>query len=101
MVALLFVRGLLQSGKIPRKTKILLGLGKVKEFLKKSGKFFDILKVSEKLGNLLVKSNVLHTKSSQKQKEIENVGRKISMAFSPLTPFSAKWHLQILLSNAR
>ena len=46
--------------------------GKVREFRKKSGKFFDTVKFSEKFWNLLVRSNALCTKSSQKWKEVEN-----------------------------
>ena len=34
------------SGKSQEKTKIIQGKGKVKEFFKKSGKIFDIVKVS-------------------------------------------------------
>ena len=33
------------------KTEIFHGQGKVREFFKKSGKIFDIVKVSEKSGN--------------------------------------------------
>lgn len=44
---------------------------KLGKFLK-SGKLVDIIKVSEKSGNLLVKSNALHTKYSQRRKEVEN-----------------------------
>lgn len=44
---------------------------KLGKFLK-SGKLFDIIKVSEKSGNLLVKSNALHTKYSKRRKEVEN-----------------------------
>ena len=61
------------QGKSQGKTKIFQGQGKVREFLKKSGKVFDIVKVSEKPGNLLVKSlNALCAKSSQKHKGVEN-----------------------------
>ena len=56
------------------KTKIFQGQGKVRKFLKKSWKFFDIVKVSEKSGNLLA----LRTKSSQKRKEVENEEKNIS-----------------------
>ena len=37
----------------------------------KSGNFFDFIKVSEKSGNLLVKTNAFCTKSSQKGKKVE------------------------------
>ena len=43
--------GLPRSRKSQGKTKIFQGQGKVREFLKKSGKIFDIVKVSEKSGN--------------------------------------------------
>ena len=59
--------------------KIIQGQGKVREFLKMSGKFFDIVKVSEKSGNLLVKSNALGTKCNQKQKEVENEEKNINI----------------------
>ena len=67
-----FYTGLSRSGKRQGKTKIFQGQGKVREFFSKSGKFFDIVKVSEKSENLLVKSNALRTKSSQRWKEVEN-----------------------------
>ena len=51
------------SGKSQGKSKIFQCQRKVREFLKKSGKFFDIIKVSEKSGNLWVKSNAMCTKS--------------------------------------
>ena len=44
--------GLLRSGKSQGKSRIFQGQRKVREFLKKSGKFFDIIKVSEESGNL-------------------------------------------------
>ena len=44
---------------------------------RKKGKFFDIVKPNEKLGDLLVKSNALRTKSSQRQKEVENEEKNI------------------------
>ena len=37
--------------KVREKRKIFQGQGKVREFFKKSGKIFDIVKVSEKSGN--------------------------------------------------
>ena len=43
--------GLPRSGKSQGKTKIFQGQGKVREFFKKSGKIFDIVKVSEMSGN--------------------------------------------------
>ena len=43
--------GLPQSGKSQEKLKIFQGQGKVGEFFKKSGKIFDVVKVSEKSGN--------------------------------------------------
>ena len=43
--------GLPQLGKSQGKLKIFQGQGKVGEFFKKSGKIFDIVKVSEKSGN--------------------------------------------------
>ena len=48
------------------------GQENVREFRKKSGKLFDTVKFSEKFWNLLVRSNALCTKSSQKWKEVEN-----------------------------
>jgi len=42
---------LARSGKSQGKTKIFQGQGKVREFLKKSEKIFDIDEVSEKSGN--------------------------------------------------
>ena len=42
----------------------------VREFLKMSGKFFDVVKVSKKSRSLFVKC-LVH-KSSQKRKEVEN-----------------------------
>jgi len=56
------------------KTKILQDQGKVSEYPKKSWKFFDIVKVSEKSGNLLA----LRKKSSQKRQEVENEEKNIS-----------------------
>ena len=43
--------GLPRSGKSQGKRKIFQGQGKVRELKKKSGKIFDIVKVSEKSGN--------------------------------------------------
>ena len=43
--------GLPLSGKSQGKTKSFQGQGRVREFVKKSGKIFDIVKVSEKSGN--------------------------------------------------
>ena len=66
--------GLPRSGKGQGKTKIF----KVREVPKKSGKFFDIVKVSEKSGNLLVKSNTLGKKSRKKRQEVENEEKNIN-----------------------
>ena len=52
--------------------------GKVREFRKKSGKFFDFVKVSEKSEALLVKLNTLRTKAKS-GKRLKMKG-KISMA---------------------
>ena len=70
--------GLPWAGKSQGKSKLFQGQAKVSEFLKRSGKFFDIVKVSEKSGNLLVQSNALHTKSRQKPKEVENEEKNIN-----------------------
>lgn len=51
--------------------------GKNEKF-SKTGKFFDIVKPNEKLGDLLVKSNALRTKSSQRRKEVENEEKNIN-----------------------
>ena len=69
--------GLPWSGKSHGKTKIFQGQGNVREFLKNSGVFFDIFKVSEMSGNLFMESNALRTKSSQKRKEVENEEKNI------------------------
>lgn len=61
-------RAYCKSGKNENFFKVREKLGK---FLK-SGKLFDIVKDSEKSGNLLVKSNALRTKYSQRRKEVEN-----------------------------
>ena len=66
------------TGKSDGKTKIFQGQGKVREFRKKSKKFFDFVKVSEKSGALLVKSNILRTKA--KSGKGLKMKRKISMA---------------------
>ena len=50
----------------------------VREFLKKSGKFFYIVKAREKSGNLWVKSNALCKKSRKKQKEVEDEKKNIN-----------------------
>ena len=48
---LILTPGLPRSGKSKEKTKIFQGRGKVREFFEKSGKIFDIVKVSELSGN--------------------------------------------------
>ena len=50
----------------------------VREFRKKSEKFFDFVKVSEKSGALLVKSNTLRTKAKSGKRL--KMKRKISIA---------------------
>ena len=45
--------GMSQSGKNQGKTIIFQGQGKVREFCKRSGKIFEVAKVSEKSGNFI------------------------------------------------
>lgn len=59
------------------KTKILQDQGKVSEYPKKSWKFFDIAKVSEKAGNLLA---LRPAKSPAKSSKRLKMKRKISVA---------------------
>ena len=47
-----------------KKPKIFLGQGNVREYFKKSGKIFDIVKVSEKSGNSVFRS-IVHKCSSR------------------------------------
>ena len=69
-----------RSGKNQGKTIIFQGQGKVREFCKRSGEILEVVKVSEKSGNLLdllVKSNALCTKSHEKRKAVENEEKNI------------------------
>ena len=52
------------QGKVRKKPKIFLGQGNVWEYFKKSGKIFDIVKVSEKSGNSVFRS-IVHKCSSR------------------------------------